>query len=178
MLRQGQEQMVEAESPRPHALALLMALLDRGGSQGASNFLALAPQLPVRPLLNHVLFMKYIADGLGLVALALCAGPAFGPSGPGGKPGRQQLPGTCAPAAGARCQPAGPWTLLLVCLWKSGCLRVLALLIAVLHRGGSQGASNFLALAPQLPVRLPLICLKEAGCAQRPCSWGRLSQPA
>ena len=47
MLRLGNEQMSEADSPRAHALALLMALLDRGGDAAATDFLTLAPQLPV-----------------------------------------------------------------------------------------------------------------------------------
>ena len=50
MLRAWYEQMSEADSPRAASLALLVALLDRGGGPTAAAFLGLAQQLPVHLL--------------------------------------------------------------------------------------------------------------------------------
>ena len=48
MLRLGGEMMSDAESPRAAALALSMALVERGGAPTAAAVLALGPQIPVR----------------------------------------------------------------------------------------------------------------------------------
>ena len=49
MLRLGGEMMSDADSPRAAALALNMALVERGGPPTAAAVLALGPQIPVRP---------------------------------------------------------------------------------------------------------------------------------
>ena len=48
MLRLGGELMGDADSPRAAALALTLALVERGGPPTAAAVLALGPQIPVR----------------------------------------------------------------------------------------------------------------------------------
>ena len=47
MLRLGAEMMTEADSPRAASLALVMALVERGGGPTAEVLLGLGQQLPV-----------------------------------------------------------------------------------------------------------------------------------